>query len=180
MSHSFKTQALVLKRVNVGETDRLVTLLTMEKGKVACIAKGIRKLKSSNRANLEPGNLTEVLLIETKSLPLLTQSKLVSDATLLRQSLSSISQLSQILEIFDRLFVEDFIDEEAGQIALSIHQELLSTTKSNARIKQLLQKLISVLGYQDLAETTHRSIVDYVSEISEKKLKSFDYLRLRN
>lgn len=178
MSHSFKTEAIILKRVNIGETDRLVTLLSKDRGKIACVAKGVRKLKSSNRAVLEPGNLAQVFLIETKSMPLLTQSKLLKEATSLRQTLAGISQLSQVLEIFDRLFVEDFIDEETSQLAFEIHQELLSSQKKNVRIKELLRELIKALGYQDFQETPHHSVLDYVSEITEKKMKSFDFLKI--
>lgn len=178
MTHSFKTEAIILKRVNTGETDRIVTLLSKDRGKIVCVAKGVRKLKSSNRAILEPGNLAKVFLIETKSMPLLTQSKLLNEAAHIRQTLAGISQLSQILEIFDRLFVEDFIDAETSLLAFSIHQELLSPNKKNARIKELLRELIKALGYQDLKETAHANILDYVSEITEKKMKSFDFLKI--
>ncbi len=178
MNHSFKTEALILKRVNTGETDRIVTLLSKDRGKIVCVAKGVRKLKSSNRAVLEPGNSATVFLIETKSLPILTQSKLIKEASHIRQSLSGISQLSQILEIFDRLFVEDFIDEETSELAFAIHAELLSETKRNNTIKALLQELITKLGYQDLKNTAHQNILDYVAEITEKKMKSFDFLKV--
>lgn len=178
MNHSFKTEALVLKRANTGETDRIVTLLSKDRGKLVCVAKGVRKLKSSNRAILEPGNLAQVFLIETKSMPILTQSRLLAEATLARQSLSGISQLSQILEIFDRLFVEDFIDEETSAIAFAIHEELLSINKRNDRIKFLLTEMVKALGYQDLKQTAHANILDYVAEITEKKMRSFEFLRV--
>ena len=178
MTHSFKTQAIILKRNNTGETDRIVTLLSRDYGKIVCVAKGVRKLKSSNRAILEPGNLAEVFLIQTKTLPLLTQSKLLSEATVARQSLTGISQLTQILEIFDRLFVEDFIDEESSLLAFAIHEELLSENKNNLRIKTLLLELLKTLGYQDLKQTAHLNILDYVAEITEKKMKSFEFLKV--
>lgn len=178
MIHSFKTQAIVLKRVSVGETDRIVTLLSKDSGKLVCVAKGVRKLKSSNRANLEPGNLVKVFLIKTKGLPILSQSTLLRDSTLLRKSLVNISQLSQILEIFDRLFVEDFIDEETSNLAFAIHQELLSEKKNNNTIKTLLNSLIQNLGYQNPKDTMHATILDYVAEISEKKMKSFEFLKV--
>jgi len=178
MTHSFKTEAIVLKRTNTGETDRVLTLLSKDRGKIVCIAKGIRKLKSSNRAILEPGNLAQVFLIETKSMPILTQSKLLKEADSIRKSLVGISQLTQILEIFDRLFVEDYIEEDTSQLAFAIYQELLSNTKNNSKIKSLLQELIRNLGYQDIKETAHLNILDYVAEITEKKMKSFDFLRV--
>jgi DNA repair protein RecO (recombination protein O) len=178
MSHSFKTEAIVLKRTNVGETDRIVTLLSKDQGKIVCVAKGVRKLKSSNRAILEPGNLAEVFLIETKSLPILTQSKLLKEPEILRRSLTGISQLSQILEIFDRLFVENYIEEESSQLAFAIYQELLSQNKHNTQIKLLLNQLVRNLGYQDIKETAYANILDYVAEITEKKMKSFDFLKV--
>ena len=105
MARSSITQAIVLKRINSGETDRLVTLLCQDSGKTLCVAKGVRKLKSSNRANLEPGNLVKVFLVETKGLPLLTQSQLLRDAAPVRRSLTGIRQLTEVLEIFVLLFV---------------------------------------------------------------------------
>lgn len=178
MSHSFKTEAIVLKRTNYGETDRVVTLLSKDQGKIVCIAKGVRKLKSSNRANLEPGNLVKVFLVQTHAMPLLTQSQLVKEANQIRQSLTGISQLSQILEIFDRLFVEEYIDEDTSDLAFAIHQELLSENKKNHKLKSLLNELIKNLGYQDFSATSHQNILDYVAEITEKKMKSFDYLKV--
>jgi DNA repair protein RecO (recombination protein O) len=178
MSSSFSTQAIVLKRSNIGETDRLVTILSQDRGKIVCVAKGVRKLKSSNRANLEPGNCVKAFLIENKGLPLLTQTRLLQNADQLKLSLTHITQLSQILEIFDRLFVEGFIDEEASQIAFAIYDELLSPEKHNLKIKNKLNSLVQVLGYQDMTETLHRSILDYVAEISEKKMKSVEFLRV--
>ena len=178
MIHSFKTVAIVLKRVNVGETDRIVTLLSQDQGKLVCVAKGIRKLKSSNRANLEPGNLVEVFLVKTKGPPILSQSKLLQDSTSIRHSLTSISQLSQILEIFDRLLVEDFIDEETSNLTFAIHQELFSPNKRNSKIKALLRSLMQNLGYQDPQQTSHANILDYVAEITEKKMKSYEFLKV--
>lgn len=166
----------------MGETDRLLTLLTQDEGKLVVIAKGVRKLNSSNRANLEPGNLIKVFLIKTKGMPLLTQTRLITDASqsyrnLERQlALKKINHLQQILEIFDRLFVENFIDEGGFALARKIHQLSLQENNQAATIKKLLNQLIQSLGYQDIKETTHQSIADYVAEISEQKMKSFDFL----
>jgi DNA repair protein RecO len=179
MARSLITRGIVLKRSNLGETDRLVTLLSQDLGKVQCLAKGIRKLQSSNRANLEPGNQVKFFLIQTKSLPLLTQSQLLQDAQQLRQSLTGIRQLSEILEIFDRLFVEDFIEEESFQLAENIYHELLNPAKRNLRIKNQLDLLLQNLGYQKLEESGFNTISDYVAALSEKKLHSYAFLEFK-
>ena len=42
MPINLKTPALVLRRVNFGEADRVLTLLTPDNGQVAAIAHGVR------------------------------------------------------------------------------------------------------------------------------------------
>lgn len=179
MAQTLITQAIVLKRINSGETDRLVTILSRDLGKTLCVAKGVRKLKSSNRANLEPGNLVKVFLVKTKSLPILTQSQLLKDSAKSKTTLTGIRQLAEILEIFDRLFVEEFIDPESYELAYKVYEQLLSKNKRNIEIIKQLDLLLQSLGYQELKASKHHSIADYVAELSEKKMKSHDFLKIR-
>lgn len=46
MKKTVKSQALILKRTNYGEADRIVQILTPEHGKMSVMAKGVRKQKS--------------------------------------------------------------------------------------------------------------------------------------
>jgi len=182
MPRTFSSQAIVLKRRAMGETDRLLTLLTQDRGKLVVLAKGARRLTSSNRANLEPGNLIQAFFIETKGLALLTQSRLLFDTCRIyqnlpqEQALKKISHIQQILEIFDRLFVEEFIDEGAFDLAKQIEHLVLNEQNQAGKIKTRLNQLLVLLGYQDIKDTQYQSIQDYVAEISEQKMKSFDFL----
>ena len=51
-TRTFSTKGIVLKRVNVGETERSINLLTQEYGKMTCVAKGVRKIKSSKNQEI--------------------------------------------------------------------------------------------------------------------------------
>ena len=57
----YKTLAYVLKRTNYGEADRILNLITPE-GKVAAIAKGVRKEKSKLAGGIEIFSLVELNL----------------------------------------------------------------------------------------------------------------------
>ncbi|MBQ8985013.1 DNA repair protein RecO [Candidatus Saccharibacteria bacterium] len=61
-----KTRALVLRRTNYGETDRIINLITPV-GKVSAIAKGVRKEKSKLAGGMEMFCLVEVNLHFGKS-----------------------------------------------------------------------------------------------------------------
>ena len=171
---SYTLEGIVLKRSNLGETDRLVTLLTQEQGKFVCIAKGVRKLNSSKSAYLEPGNIIRAFLINTKSMPLLTQAMLIDDASKTKTSLAQIRQLMQILEIFDKLLVEQEIDQPTFQLILEIRQALVIQKTSS--IRKNLNQLILQLGYPIPDKDKYPSILEYIKEIAERPMKSFEYL----
>lgn len=50
----FTTSAIILRRINFGEADRIITFLTADHGKVSAIAKGVRRPKSKLSGALEP------------------------------------------------------------------------------------------------------------------------------
>jgi DNA repair protein RecO (recombination protein O) len=179
MDKTLATEAIVIKRTSVGEADRVITLLTPTEGKVVCIAKGVRKLASSQRAYLEPGNHVSVLLVHTRSLPILTQSKLLNDFTYTKHGLSRMKQLMEILEIIDVLFSEGA--EEVELFGKVLHMLKLLDSPKGA-FQQIQEELIQVLvdlGYQDMKDTQYTSVLDYVTAVADRPLKSYDYLTIR-
>ncbi|MDQ3008150.1 MAG: DNA repair protein RecO [bacterium] len=175
---SLTTEAIVLKRSTTGEADRIITLLTKERGKIACVAKGIRKMTSSKGASLETGNYIKCHLILTKSLPILTQASLLEDCHATRESLSKIRQLSQLLEIFDQLFVEDDDTADLFSDALKLRSQVTQTATSSKAVRLGLENLMIKLGYQDPKETAYQTILEYVSALSEKPMRSWEYLKV--
>ena len=70
-----KTQALVLRRTNYGEADRVVHFLTPE-GQVAVMAKGVRKARSKLAGGIEMFCLSEITVHQGKAkLGVLTSAK---------------------------------------------------------------------------------------------------------
>ncbi len=63
---TYQTKAIVLKRENIFEADRLYHLYTEDFGKVKAIAGGIRKINAKLTGHLEPFNLVWVELMTKK------------------------------------------------------------------------------------------------------------------
>ena len=59
---SYKTEAVVLRSLRLGEADRVLHLYTLERGRVGAVAKGVRKTKSRFGARLEPLSHVDLLL----------------------------------------------------------------------------------------------------------------------
>jgi DNA repair protein RecO (recombination protein O) len=62
MARSYKTQAVVLRTIRLGEADAVLHLYTLARGRVGAVAKGVRKTKSRFGARLEPLSHVELVL----------------------------------------------------------------------------------------------------------------------
>ncbi len=175
-SKSFTANGIILKRSKVGETDRITTLLTQEYGKLVAVAKGVRKISSSKRAFLEPGNLVKAYFIKTKSMPLLTQAKLIKDCGHARTNLIEIRKLTQFLEILEKLFIEDEVEKTLFNKILNLRQNISDQTINNGQIKKELEDIIENMGYPHPRETKYGSILDYVASLTNRPMRSFEYL----
>lgn len=65
MPGALKLEAVVLRSLRYGEADRILHLLTPARGRVAAIAKGVRRARSRFGGRLEPFTRTNLVLYES-------------------------------------------------------------------------------------------------------------------
>ncbi len=68
----------VIKSINYSEADKILTVFGKERGKFTLFAKGIRKINSKNRGNMQTLCTSKISYFEGKGMPLLTESQLES------------------------------------------------------------------------------------------------------
>lgn len=68
-----RDEAVVLRVQKLGESDRIVTLLTRRHGRIRAVAKGVRRTSSRFGARLEPFGHIDVQWIEGRSLHVISQ-----------------------------------------------------------------------------------------------------------
>ncbi len=61
------TKGIVLARTDFGETDRILTILTHDQGKIRAIAKGVRKVKSKLAGGVELFSISQITFIQGKT-----------------------------------------------------------------------------------------------------------------
>lgn len=61
-SRTFRTEAVVLRSLRLGEADRILHLATLDHGRLGAVAKGVRKTSSKFGARLEPLSHVELEL----------------------------------------------------------------------------------------------------------------------
>lgn len=69
----YRDEAIVLRTQKLGESDRIVTLLTRGHGRVRGVARGVRKTSSRIGARLEPFSHVDVQMYEGRSLDSVSQ-----------------------------------------------------------------------------------------------------------
>jgi DNA repair protein RecO (recombination protein O) len=73
VSGLYRDEAVVLRTQKLGESDRIITLLTRSNGRIRAVGKGVRRTSSRFGARLEPFSHVDVQLHLGRSLGIVTQ-----------------------------------------------------------------------------------------------------------
>jgi DNA repair protein RecO (recombination protein O) len=98
----YRTEAIVLRRQNLGEADRILTLYTPDYGKVKVVAKGVRKPQSHKAGHVELFARSDVLVARGRSsLDVLSQADLIDAFQPIRGDLIRATYASHFVELLD-------------------------------------------------------------------------------
>lgn len=100
-----RVQALVLKSVDVFETSRILTLFTLEHGKLSALAKGGRRVKGPFQSALDLLSVCDIVLLRRSadSLDLATEAVLVERFRSLRFDLNALFAGYYLAELLNEL-----------------------------------------------------------------------------
>lgn len=102
-SHLYRDTAVVLRTYKLGESDRIVVLLTEHHGKVRAVARGVRKTRSRFGGRLEPLSHVALLLSRGRDLDHVSQAESVESLRHLLDDLDVATQGLAMLEAVDQL-----------------------------------------------------------------------------
>src|SRR5579862_2141676 len=102
----YKSTAIVLHRTNLGETDRILTLLGRETGKLNAVAKGARGPKSRLSGVSELFTHSRILLAAGRNLDIVSQGEIRESFPALRTDLALMARATYLCELTDRLTEE--------------------------------------------------------------------------
>lgn len=105
-TRAYATEAIVMRRDDYGEADRLVTLLTPDYGKLRVLAKGARKPTSRKAGHIELFTRTRLLLAKGRTFDLITQAELVETHRPLREEVQRGALAHYLCELADRFAPE--------------------------------------------------------------------------
>lgn len=149
----YPAHAIVLRRINLGETDKILTLLTREKGKLGAVAKGSRRPTSRFVGATELFGYCRMLLAVGQSLDVVTQVEVRQSFPHLRVNLEKIAAASFMTELVDHFTEERQPQEEIFDLLLTGLTVVDMLDDPGLIVTAFTLQLLAVAGYTpELAE----------------------------
>lgn len=173
---TIRTRAVVLRRTNYGEADRILQLLTPE-GKRSVMAKGVRREKSKLAGGIELFAITDVVISEGRGeLGILTSARLVQFYRHILEDYDSMQFGYEVIKLVTK--ASEMVDEPEWYDALT---EVLMALDSKAISRQLVEtwfylRYAALLGHglslvRDVDGNKLEQEKMYMYDIGEKGLR---------
>jgi DNA repair protein RecO (recombination protein O) len=145
---TYREQGVVLRTYKLGETDRILHLLTQGRGKVRAVAKGVRRPGSRFGGRLEPFSHVDLQLYEGRNLDVVNQADLIAAHASVREDFARSAAGSVMVELTDVVAQEGerdnalFLLLRAGLQALDAGPE-----EPAVFVDAFLLRLASIVGF---------------------------------
>lgn len=144
----YKTEAIVLKHVNLKEADKILTLYTPGMGKLSAVAKGVRRPRSKTGGHLELLSHCALMLTRGRNLDTVNQVQTISSFLPLREDLWRASLALYAAELVARFTVEHVENYPVYRLLLDTLKRLCDTQDGELTLRFFELNLLAHLGYQ--------------------------------
>ncbi len=147
----YRDRGVVLRTVKLGEADRIVTILTLHRGKVRAVAKGLRKTGSRFGGRLEPTSHVALQCYEGRELDVVTQVETIDVHRRLREDYASLTTALAMVEATDQVAQEH---ERNPLLYQMLVRALLTLDEEPSPVMAaaFLWKLLSLEGFHPVLE----------------------------
>ena len=173
-----KAEGIILKRRNFGEADRILTVFTLQRGKISVLAKGVRRITSRRAGSIELLNRVSMYLYQGRGMPILTEAESMDVYPKLKEDLTLSTYAYHILELVDKLTAENQDNRILYEHLVQVLQRL-SKNPRQILIRAFEAKILTNLGFvsfkQELLQSLEKSSWD---EIAKMEIKDKDAMEL--
>lgn len=138
----------MLRRMDLGEADRLLTLFTPDEGKVRAIAKGVRRPGSRKSGHLEPFARTRLLLARGRNLDIITQAEAIDLYPGLRGDLERLGAAAYVVELLDRFTVQEGDSRAPYDLLIGALEQLEAGAALAPLCRYYELRLLDIVGYR--------------------------------
>lgn len=152
MSVHWRTQGIIVKKQDRGESDAVLTVFTKEFGKLKIWAASLRKITSKLRSGLEVPYLSDLAFIQGRSKKTVVDALPVQTYQGVRQDLSKLKVALRMLQTLDFFVRGEIRDEKAWALlkeCLGVLNERVARKENCSRVYYyFFWNLVSILGWE--------------------------------
>ncbi|MDB9518101.1 DNA repair protein RecO [Roseofilum reptotaenium CS-1145] len=150
MSKTYKATGINLKGMPMGESDRLLTVLTPEVGLIRAIAPGARKAKSSLGGRSGLFVVNELLVVKGRSLDKIIQAQTIKSYPGLSRDLLKLTASQYLAELVLCQALTDRSQTDLYDLLL-LHLDRLETSALSLTLPRLIQGIFHLLALAGIA-----------------------------
>lgn len=170
---TIRVEGIVVKRVNYGEADRILTILTRELGKVSIKATGVRKITSRRSPHIELLNYGVLTLYKSQKFPVLVEVNSLDTYSEIKSDLTKVGFAYHICELVDGLCAENQENTAVFNLTKNVLDRLAADEDLVSIIHEYEVELLTLLGFwHRSAATSQINTHAFIENILERKLKS--------
>ncbi len=149
-ARTYRTRAVILRRRDYGDADRILTVFTPRMGRLELIAKGVRKTTSRRAGHLEPFTHVDLQAAHGRTWDIVTEATTVESFRDLRANLESIARAGYVAELVDAFSQAD--PEALGGLwdlfLLALRELDAGTADPDLLLRWFELHLLSLMGFQ--------------------------------
>lgn len=171
---AYKIEGIIIKRKNIGEADRILTVFTKKLGKIQVKATGVRKINSRRASHVELLNYAVLTLYKGKSnLPFLTEVSSIKNFSLIKDNLKKVGISYHMCELIDRLCPDNQENESIFSLFLESIQNLCKEDDDPQKFIQSFEsRLLTRLGFYSPKMQYAQDNTLFIEKVLEGKLKT--------
>lgn len=151
MSEIVKTEAVVLSKMNYGDSSSIASLFTEDFGKITVIVKGARSPKSKYGRVVDPLNYLSVVLYkkESREVQLLSQADIIEHYSKIKNDLIKLSYAYAVVELVKNLLAEHETNKKIFRAIVKILGRFnLSEEKPEITFGRFFIFFLKEIGYE--------------------------------
>jgi DNA repair protein RecO (recombination protein O) len=144
----YRTEAVILRRHDFGEADKLLTIYTPWFGKIRVLAKGVRKPTSRKAGHVELFTHSTLLIAKGKSLDIVTQAETINAFLPIRVELALASYAYYLAELVDRFTEDGEENRRLFDLLVNALSRLGEAEDTDLLLRYFELRLLDFVGYR--------------------------------
>jgi len=145
---NYQTEAIIIKKIKLGEADRILTLYTPHLGKIRAVAKGVRRPRSKMAGHLELLTHSQVSLARGRNLDTVTGSQTINSFLPLKSDLQLTSQALYAVELVEQFTADNVENYPLFQLLLETMHHLCQGNNNELVLRYFELHLLNLVGYR--------------------------------